>query len=82
MCYMNKPFILNIMSFKNNYLNDSFLYVSPQLFGIIGIIFGGIISGIIRFIYLLKDRNFLPADATAEWLLSFVVETLGVDFLP
>ena len=33
MCYMNKPFILNIMSFKNNYLNDSFLYVSPQIFG-------------------------------------------------
>ena len=30
---MNKPFILNIMSFKNNYLNDSFLYVSPQIFG-------------------------------------------------
>ena len=30
---MNKPFILNIMSFKNNYLNDSFLYVSPQIIG-------------------------------------------------
>ena len=51
MCYMNKPFILNIMSFKNNYLNDSFLYVSPQIFGKILSIF------ILPVILVLVDKS-------------------------